>query len=99
MNYKEKLAEIDQEEWPEPVKNRARELLKASLDYKIVKQKMKGIDVYSKPMPALLLDAGRKLQRLGECHKALAVEVAFYTTMSNSNVELAGGKNGGRRAG
>lgn len=95
VNFKEKLAEIDKESWPTPVKNRAKELLKASFEYKVVKARMKPLNLYSKEMPALLLDAGRKLQRLGECHKALAAEVAYYITMSNSNVELGGGKKSG----
>lgn len=46
--------------------------------------------------PLLLMEAGRQLQRLGECHKALAAEVAFYQTTANSTMELGGGKDGRR---
>lgn len=80
MNYKEKLQKIDDQKWPEPVKTRARELLKANYNYRLNKAKLDGMELYSKTSPAILLESGRLLQRLGECYKALAAEVAFYIT-------------------
>lgn len=94
MNYRIKLLEIEQKNWPEPVKHRATELLRATLRYKQVQAQLKGRDLLAAETPALLMEAGRLLQRLGEAHKALAADVAYHITVTNSAVELAGGKNG-----
>ena len=94
MNYKTKLLEIEQKNWPEPVKHRATELLRATLRYKAVQAQLRGVDLLDDGTPLLLMEAGRLLQRLGEAHKHLAAEVAFYITTANSNAELGGGKNG-----
>lgn len=80
MNYKDKLLEIDQEKWPEPVKERAKELLKQNYRFRLNNSKLKGQELYSLETPAILLESGRLLQRLSECYKALATEVAFYKT-------------------
>jgi len=81
VNYKDKLQAIEEEKWPEPVKARARELLKTTFQLRVNKAKLKGKLLYSLDTPAILLESGRLLQRLGENYKALAAEVAFFKTM------------------